>query len=121
MTLIVARYFAILCLAVMAAPVAHGESPDVVERHVKSAFIYQFTKYITWPKEDGDFVVTVIGDDDLLKVLSGVTENKAVANRAIKVRSANWNSAGLDGSEIIVLPKAPSPNFKAIIEKLKDK
>lgn len=55
---------------------------------VKSAFIYQFTKYIEWcpDYQTGDFVIGVLGDSPIIGELNTISQNKKVVNQAIIVK-----------------------------------
>jgi hypothetical protein len=105
---------------VLASPAYSDEAEDL-ERHVKSAFVYQFTKFIEWPVFDGDFVINVIEDDALGKVLEGVTSSKTVGERKIKVQVTKWANVILNCGQIVVFPKNDSPLLKPALDKLKEK
>ena len=113
----VVLFFFALTLSV---PVFSGPEDDI-ERHVKSAFVYQFTKFFSWPDKPGDFVIDVVEDEELVKVLSDVTAGKTVGARAIKVQLAKWTDIVLATPDIAVFPKGETPYHKAIIEKVKKK
>ncbi len=55
---------------------------------VKSAFIYQFTKYINWCPENqtGDFVIGVLGNSPIIDELNNLGSQKKVANHDVLVK-----------------------------------
>lgn len=57
----------------------------------KAKFIYNFTKFFDWPdsKSSGDFVIGVLGSDDLYDELSSYTKGKKVILQDIKVKRYN--------------------------------
>jgi hypothetical protein len=52
----------------------------------KAIFIYNFTKYINWPASDGDFVINILGDDNIIKELANIATKKTVGNSNIIVK-----------------------------------
>lgn len=61
------------------------------EYRVKSAFIYNFIRYTTWPKRvfekrDSPIVVLVIGESAIRKHLGAALEDKVVDGRKIELR-----------------------------------
>lgn len=83
-----------LCLAFAALPGAGAEDPgpDLIPdliRGLKVAYLYNFTRFIEWPKPpaDGAFVIAVIGDDRLaldLRLLE--REGRRVAGVPMRIR-----------------------------------
>lgn len=55
-----------------------------------SMMIYNFLKYIQWPDDqgEGDFVITVLGDDDVYNTLNTWYGNKPKNNKKIIVKNA---------------------------------
>ncbi|HEX7718900.1 MAG TPA: YfiR/HmsC family protein, partial [Woeseiaceae bacterium] len=67
----VARYCLVLAAAA-AWPESTAHSQEIVydEHRVKAAFIYHFSTFVVWPdatQADRDFVIAVIGDDDVAR------------------------------------------------------
>jgi len=54
----------------------------------QSMFIYNFSRLIQWPESynTGDFVIGVMGNNDLMNTLSQYVEGKKVGSRAITVK-----------------------------------
>lgn len=66
-----------------------GQSPQSIA-HVEAAFVYQFTRYVEWPKESfertGDtFSIAVIGDLELSEALTELVADKAQGDRTYQV------------------------------------
>ncbi len=55
--------------------------------NVKAVFIYNFTKYISWPQSEssGDFVIGVLGNPAMISSLNALASKKKVGTRNIKV------------------------------------
>ncbi len=58
---------------------------------IHAQMIYNFIKYIQWPNEAeaGDFVVGVMGDDDMLKTLKGWYDGKPKGAKKYVIKKLN--------------------------------
>jgi hypothetical protein len=73
------------------AALVEGDTKAPSEYQVKAAFIYNFTKYIQWPKPSASatsrpFVIGVIGKDPFGPVLDDVMSGQNVQQRAVVVK-----------------------------------
>jgi hypothetical protein len=77
------RYLGILAVMMMISLNVAGQLEKA-----QSLYIYNFTKYIEWPKDmqQGDFVILVLGNSSLYDELSGLTTGKRVGNQSIVVK-----------------------------------
>ncbi|MFC1489707.1 YfiR/HmsC family protein [Candidatus Latescibacterota bacterium] len=59
-----------------------------LENKLKSAFIYNFTKYIKWADDDSTetFKIAVIGDSEIISPLKEIEETELVNNRKIEIK-----------------------------------
>jgi len=56
-----------------------------IEYKIKAAYLYNFTKFITWPDSDAlTFNICIVGADPFGKILSPI-ETRSVKNKPIKV------------------------------------
>jgi len=58
---------------------------------VAAAYLYNFTKYVTWPAEafedqDAPIVIGVVGDERLADTLERMVRGKTVADRVLSIR-----------------------------------
>lgn len=70
-----------------------AEAQTTGEDVVKSAFIYNFTRFIEWPDEDTSnaFIIAILGESSLLNPLREIGRTKTLPdNRRIEVR--HWRS-----------------------------
>lgn len=73
----------LLCGWVISA--AHADEP-ILEYKVKAAYLYNFTKFITWPSHSGSsFNICLIGDNPFGNLLDAL-ETKTVADKPIRLR-----------------------------------
>ena len=58
---------------------------------VKASFLYNFTKYISWPEEKGkqEFVITVLGDKELGLILNDLAKKNKIQGKPLVVKTAN--------------------------------
>ncbi|GAB4109233.1 MAG: hypothetical protein OHK0057_30520 [Thermoflexibacter sp.] len=55
---------------------------------VYAGLLYHFTKYVEWPsqRQQGDFVIGVYGDDEMLSITQNLMKNRSISNQKISVR-----------------------------------
>jgi hypothetical protein len=81
---------AFLCLlASIASFGAEGAPP--LEFQVKAAFLYNFARFIEWPREafrdaDAGFVICVVDDEEFADTLELAVQGKTVDGRAFRIR-----------------------------------
>ncbi len=68
----------------------------------KAMFIYNFTRYIEWPKEanNGNFVISVYGSNQLFNELKEYLSNKLIGTRSITVQKAS-SSEGIENCQVL--------------------
>ena len=81
----------ILLAALSVAVPAYAGQRTPHEYEVKAAFLYNFAKFVVWPKDafperESPIVIGVLGDDPFGPVLEEVIEGKTVNNRALAIR-----------------------------------
>ncbi|MBN2756809.1 MAG: YfiR family protein [Bacteroidales bacterium] len=52
---------------------------------LKAVFMYNFSKYISWPNNSGDFIIGVMGSSEMISELNIIAQKRKVGNRTIKV------------------------------------
>jgi hypothetical protein len=79
--------------AAAAAPTVSASVAD--EYGLKAAFLYQFTKYVSWPDAgDGPVAICVLGDDPFGSRLDQTLDGKTVGGEPIRARRIATASAG---------------------------
>ena len=94
------RYFIFFLLAFISCRLI---SQDITANALKTAYIYNFTKYITWPNEDtlDQFTIGVYGfDPGMLAELQRLKKSKEVKGLPLRVIELNDLSA-LDQVQIL--------------------
>lgn len=79
---------------------------------IKSGIIYYFTKYVEWPanKSTGDFIICVLGNDDIKPYLDALASAKTVGTRKIVVKTINSVSEAKTAN-ILFLPQSKNNQF----------
>jgi hypothetical protein len=92
--------------------IAQEEKPM---HEIHAQMIYNFIKYIQWPNETegGDFVVGVMGDDDMLKTLKGWYDGKPKgAKKYVIKKLTTADEAG--SCSVVYLGKSKSKELENI-------
>ena len=87
---------------------------------LKVVFIYNFTKYISWPaaQSQGDFVIGVLGSSAMSSALQAYVGSRKVGTRSIKV--VDFASAGgLQNCHIVYVPGSQNGSLGSVISKYK--
>jgi len=76
----------VFALLIASVTVVKAQSTDV--ERAKSKFIYNFTKFFQWPNSErsGDFVIGVMGSNNLYNDLQDYTQGKKVITQDITVK-----------------------------------
>lgn len=87
-----------------------------------SLFIYNFSKYVKWPEgqQSGDFVIAVIGSDNMAKTLKAMASNKKVSGHNIVIKEYN-NSSEVGSCHILYVAEGSSNQISAVLAKTSQK
>ncbi|MBF0270920.1 MAG: YfiR family protein [Magnetococcales bacterium] len=112
----------LLTLTVSGMPALHADPPS--ESQLKGAYLYQFTKFITWPPaafaHDRDpFQLCVFGPNTLGPILNALG-NKSVGSHPITIRQPD-NPADTIGCHLLFIADSEHGHLPAILETLQDK
>jgi hypothetical protein len=125
---------AILFSFVLAAgdPITAGSGPHVISvadaapveaDQVKAAFLFNFAKFVTWPKEaveDRTIAICVFDDEVFETTLEQVIGGRSVGDRAVVVdRRASADEAR--GCDIVFIPASERARSEAIIDRLAER
>ena len=102
-----------LCFSVLLFTTAPAQERPNHEIH--AAMLYNFIKYVQWPNESeaGDFVVGVIGDDNVFTTLKTWYDNKPKgAKKYVIKKLASAEEAG--SCQVVYIGKSKNRDFDAI-------
>jgi hypothetical protein len=100
--------------------IARDDRTDRVEYEVKAAFLYNFTKFVTWPHQSGPFRVFsigVIGEDPFGAILDQAVTGKPVEDQRIVVRRIE-NLTDIRGCEVLYVSRSENRRLSEIFDQL---
>lgn len=82
------------------------------QSQIQSSFIYHFTNYMEWPstKQEGDFVITIVGEDPIENFLKALSASKKVGLQNITVKKVT-TVASISTSHIIYIANSALAQF----------
>jgi hypothetical protein len=103
---------AALALAVVfGLPANAGAVGAADEYGLKAAFLYQFTKYVSWPGEaDGPIAICVLGDDPFGSILDETLAGKTAKGQPIEARRVGSARAG-SACQILFVSRSERANL----------
>lgn len=121
-------FFTALSLGTSLATTENPKSAKHKEYEVKTAFIYNFTKFIEWPEfsftdSDPDYVVCILGKDNFGKALD-LLSNKISGGKSFKVIHVpdltDWSSTIVESCDILYISPSEEKDLPRIFSLLKD-
>ena len=93
-----------------------------LENRIKSAFIYNFTKYIQWSDNDTSesFKIGIIGDSDIITPLQVIAKKKLAQNRKIEIEHYR-DIKDSDMCHILFISASGKRRLKKILQRIKKK
>ena len=86
---------------------------------IHAMMVYNFTKYIQWPETSGEFVIGIIGDDEIYQTLSSWYSGKVKGQRKFKIVQIK-NASEIKSTDILYVAKTSSKDFDTIKAKVDD-
>jgi hypothetical protein len=88
------------------------------ENRVKAAFLYNFVRFIEWPRgaveHEDPLIIAVLFDDDFVDDVHRTVDGKTVAGRHIEVRSFA-NLAGIEACDVVFVGEAGASEIDSIL------
>jgi len=110
----------LLCFFVLANTSGYSQERPTHELH--AMMIYNFLKYVQWPGElnTGEFVIGVIGDDDVYNTLNTWYGNKDRGDKKLLVKKFN-SPAEVGSCQLLYIGTKAASNFDDIHQKTSGK
>jgi hypothetical protein len=99
----IAAFVLIIAVGWPEAPLHAQEVYD--EDSVKAAFIYHFSTFVVWPepkRADRDFVIAVVGDDEIAAELTRYLPGHSIQGRPMQMRRLD-SVADLSGEDVVFI------------------
>ena len=89
---------------------------------VYSMMVFNFIKYVQWPDHDksGEFVIGVVGNNDVYNTLAGWYGGKAKGNKTYVIKKFA-SAAEVTDCHLVFIDRSKSGEFDAINNKVKGK
>jgi hypothetical protein len=113
-------------LVVIAFALAFSSSVSYAQERpaheVYSMLVFNFVKYVQWPDHDksGEFVIAVIGNDEIYNTLNTWYGGKAKGSKTYVIKKFK-NAAEMTDCQVVFIDKGKSSEFDAINAKVKGK
>jgi hypothetical protein len=111
-------------LAVAALMIVGGTTfaQDRPLHEVYSMMVFNFIKYVQWPDHDvtGEFVIGVVGNNDVYTTLTAWYGGKAKGNKTYVIKKFA-NASEVTDCHLVYIDKSKSGEFEAINNKVKGK
>ena len=112
----------LLGLPVTAVPAATAmkpapDSPAPSEYDIKAVFLYNFTRYLQWPDENGSeaFEIAVLGDSEILAPLREISAKKTVRSAPVIIRQCR-DIGQIGHPHILFLARPATPMLRRVLE-----
>ena len=114
--------FVLLTVPKMSA-FAEADISIIREYEIKAAFIYNFAKFVEWPKEkfrddEAPLVLGIIGEDPFGSSADALL-GKTIRGRQLMIKRSK-NQSNLNPCHMIFISKSETTKLKQIIEELKN-
>lgn len=111
------RLYLLLAFAGALTPLVYAQQD---ERAVRAAYVFNLTKYVTWPTTRDKLSLRVMGEPGIASVLKSVLDNKTSDGRAIKVAIDSPDSP-LGDCDVLYLGGLSPAAVKSILDKTSGK
>jgi len=93
-----------------------------VNLKLKAVYVYQFAKYVDWPKDfkTGDFIIGVLGDERLYTEMQTTYANKMIGNQSVKIKKFTA-STEVEQCHILFISDKNSDKVGELVKKYKSK
>jgi hypothetical protein len=111
-----------LVIAVLALVVGSVNAQERSSHEVYSMMVFNFTKYVQWPNHNaaGEFVIGVIGNNDVYNTLNSWYGGKARGNKTYVIKKFN-SAAELTDCSVVFIDKTKSGEFESVKTKIAGK
>ena len=100
------------------AGASRADTQPVGELQVKAAFLFNFTKFVTWPEVSRPLTICIAGNAPLAAAANTVVQGRRVAGRTVEVRPLSAGSAA-DGCDILHLADLSPDEASAMLRRIR--
>lgn len=105
----------LMLFLMVAGAVITGRAQERPEHEIHAAMLFNFIKYVQWPDEGaaGDFVVGVMGEDNVFNTLKAWYDGKPKGAKKYVIKKLN-TAADAASCHVVYLGKSKSKEFENI-------
>lgn len=110
----------LVAVAVMAGTMAKAQEARPLHE-VYSMMVFNFVKYVQWPADENkEFVIGVIGNNDIYNTLNTWYAGKPKGNKTYVVKKFS-NASEMTDCQVVFIDRSKSGEFEAVNNKVKGK
>ncbi|MGJ3235552.1 YfiR family protein [Marivirga sp.] len=115
----ISRVFILIALMAFGFSLKSGERPI---HEIHSMLMFNFIKYVEWPADakSGNFVIAVVGDENVASTIQNFYTNRTVKGQTVKVVNVD-NVSEVNNAHVLYLSSNRSKEFETAIEKFTGK
>ena len=112
------RVSKVIILVVLLSIGFNVKSGDRPMHEIHSMLMFNFIKYVEWPTEakSGEFVIAVIGDEEVMNTINTFYSKRPVKGQNVKVIGADDVNT-INNAHVVYLSKNSSKDFDAVNSK----
>jgi hypothetical protein len=113
----------ILLLLTLFPDMCHAQKEVPLEYRVKATFLYNFTKFVTWPPDtflgaDPVLKIAIVGEDPFGSVLDELASHAPASGPKLVIEHRNWNQ-DLRGCHMVFISRSEKNHLKGILAGIK--
>ena len=120
------RHFSILSLSLiwlLAGSFAHAQQPQPTEYQIKAAFLYNFGRFVEWPKSafatpTSPLVIGILGEDPFRDNLTRTISNKSVDTHPVVTKEFR-SAADATNCHLLFISTSEKKKLPEILQSLK--
>ncbi len=115
----ISRVFILIALMAFGFSLKSGERPI---HEIHSMLMFNFIKYVEWPADakSGNFVIAVVGDENVASTIQNFYTNRTVKGQTVKVVNVD-NVSEVNNAHVLYLSSNRSKEFETAKEKFTGK
>ncbi|WP_375578599.1 YfiR family protein [Marivirga tractuosa] len=115
----ISRVFILIALMAFGFSLKSGDRPI---HEIHSMLMFNFIKYVEWPAEAkaGNFVIAVVGDENVASTIQNFYTNRTVKGQNVKVVNVD-NVSSVNNAHVLYISSNRSREFDAAKEKFSGK
>lgn len=115
----ISRVLIVIALMVFGLNLKSGDRPM---HEIHSMLMFNFIKYVEWPADSksGNFVIAVVGDENVASTIQNFYTNRTVKGQSVKVVNVD-NVGAVNNAHVLYLSSNKSREFDAAQEKFAGK